>query len=122
MFSSRAKIKRYGIGALAVVVCSATVIGRQWVVRGNRAEAERTFAKQVAEGNVTSPAKAVELVGRLPLHFEANKGQTAVPGVDFISHGNGFSVSLTSQGPITTLREVISAKEENRRRRLKRSR
>jgi hypothetical protein len=57
-------------------------------------------------------------VGRLPLHFEANSGQSALPGVDFISRGHGFTVYLTPQGPIMTLREVISARERHRRQRL----
>lgn len=44
-----------------------------------------------------------ELYGKLPLSFEANTGQTD-PQVDFISHGRGHALFLTSREAVLALR------------------
>jgi hypothetical protein len=42
--------------------------------------------------------------GKLPLEFEANQGQTA-PDVRFLSHGDGYTLFLTGQEAVMTLRQ-----------------
>lgn len=46
---------------------------------------------------------AANSYGKLPLTFEANKGQTD-PRVSFLSRGNGYSVFLTSKGMVLGLK------------------
>jgi hypothetical protein len=45
---------------------------------------------------------AAAAYGQLPLAFEANQGQAA-PSVDFVSHGSGYTLSLTSQAAVLDL-------------------
>ncbi len=54
-------------------------------------------------------AQAGSTYGRVPLMFEANKGQTD-PQVEFLCHGKGYSVFLTSGSLVLALRpsEVVS--------------
>jgi hypothetical protein len=42
--------------------------------------------------------------GKLPLEFEANQGQTA-PDVRFLSHGDGYTLFLTGDEAVMTLRQ-----------------
>jgi len=48
-------------------------------------------------------AKAVDSYGKLPLAFEANQGQSN-PQVKFLSRGAGYSLFLTSDEAVLTLR------------------
>jgi hypothetical protein len=50
------------------------------------------------------PPSAGEILGRLPMTFEPNKGQAA-NGVDFTSRGYGYSVSLANGQAILALRK-----------------
>ena len=47
-------------------------------------------------------------IGRLPLTFEVNQGQTA-PEVKFLTHGNGYTAFLTVNGFVLSLRPDESA-------------
>jgi len=46
--------------------------------------------------------------GKVPLSFEANQGQTD-PRVEFISRGSGYSLFLTSNEAVLTLRKGAPA-------------
>ncbi len=46
--------------------------------------------------------------GKLPLAFEANRGQTA-PDVQFLAHGQGYQLFLTRQAAVLTLRQSPAA-------------
>ena len=46
--------------------------------------------------------RALEVYGRLPLSFEANRGQTSAP-VDFISRGSGYTLSVTATEAVLAL-------------------
>jgi len=51
----------------------------------------------------TSRIRLVEGYGKLPLHFEANHGQTD-PRVNFLSRGRGFTLLLTPEEALLSLR------------------
>lgn len=57
--------------------------------------------------SATLPRQAQRGYGKLPLAFEANKGQTD-PSVRFLSRGAGYSVFLTSGGMVLQLRPTDS--------------
>ncbi len=73
----------------------------------------------VSEG--LAPAKNLQLAsayGKLPLSFEANRGQTD-PHVKFISRGSGYSLFLTATEAVLTLRSSSQeSKVESQRRRV----
>jgi hypothetical protein len=46
--------------------------------------------------------------GKLPLAFEVNQGQTN-PDVQFLAHGAGYQLFLTSQEAVLTLRQPVAA-------------
>lgn len=62
----------------------------------------------LAENPIATPsatanhAKATQDYGKLPLAFEANRGQ-ADPGVKFLSHGAGYSLFLTGSEAVLAL-------------------
>jgi hypothetical protein len=53
--------------------------------------------------NPRSNAQWAGIYAALPLSFEANRGQSD-PRVDFVSRGQGYSVFLTGQEAVLTLR------------------
>src|SRR5579862_2081240 len=54
-----------------------------------------------------SPATLLDSYGKLPLVFEANQGQTD-GSVKFLTRGNGYSLFLTSGGPVLALGDKTS--------------
>ncbi|MDA2929078.1 SBBP repeat-containing protein [Acidobacteria bacterium AH-259-O06] len=52
--------------------------------------------------------------GRIPLHFEANQGQTD-PRVKFLSRGRGYTLFLTPTGAVLTLRKPMKPAAGNKR-------
>lgn len=52
----------------------------------------------------SSKAKVLETYGKLPLSFEANRGQSEAQ-VKFLSHGGGYSLLLTSTEAVLVLRK-----------------
>ena len=57
------------------------------------------------ESGETARARAGVAYGKLPLSFEANRGQTD-PRVKFLSRGPGYSLFLTSTEAVLTLRNA----------------
>ncbi|MGH9430134.1 MAG: SBBP repeat-containing protein [Terriglobia bacterium] len=55
----------------------------------------------------TSRSRLVTAYGNLPLSFEANKGQTD-PRVKFLSRGSGYTLFLTSNEAVLTLRTAVA--------------
>jgi len=55
-----------------------------------------------------SRAKVAAEYGKLPLSFEANRGQTD-PHVNFISRGSGYTLYLTSTEAVLTLRQNLGS-------------
>ena len=62
-------------------------------------------SRDAAPGDEPEPAKAY---GQLPLSFEANQGQTD-PSIDFVAHGQGDSLSLTSGAAVLNLHPPAAA-------------
>ena len=56
---------------------------------------EQNSATQPGRANPAVEARLVAAYGKLPLSFEANSGQ-ADDSVKFLSHGRGYTVSLTA--------------------------
>jgi hypothetical protein len=65
-----------------------------------------SFAQQSSAPTTLQP-KVNSTYGHLPLTFQANKGQTD-PRVQYMSQGDGYSVFLTSQGMVLSLRSSAS--------------
>src|SRR5271157_737707 len=59
-------------------------------------------ASQPADSPAANRAQAIENYGKLPLSFEANRGQ-AGKSVKFLSRGNGYSLFLTRSAAVLTL-------------------
>lgn len=99
----------------AVFVVTALAIALSFIfvlIRANHAEASKTamHPKVATNGAVAAPAAALkqnwlQAYGRLPLSFEENHGQ-ANPAVQFLSHGDGYDLSLMSQEADFTLRSA----------------
>jgi len=68
--------------------------------------------------NVNSPIKVNEAYGRLPLHFQANQGQTASE-VKFVSRGTHDTVFLTSTEAVLVLTKPEQAKKGEQEARVK---
>src|SRR5436309_15894152 len=78
-------------------------------------------AAKSAPASVVSPEavrpRAVQNYGKLPLCFEANRGQTDAQ-VRFLARGQGYTLFLTSQEAVLSLRKLEAsrrngAKSEN---------
>ena len=61
-----------------------------------------------AAQNIPQTRRAQATYGKLPLTFEANRGQ-ADPQVKFVAHGSGYSVFLTSGQMVLALRSSVSS-------------
>ncbi|MDX6696447.1 MAG: hypothetical protein QOF02_4050 [Blastocatellia bacterium] len=72
-----------------------------------RAAAAADSAKSAHE-----TARAIEAYGKLPLRFEANRGQTD-GAVSFISRGNGYTLFLTPAGAVLRLRDPAEQSNDN---------
>ena len=59
-------------------------------------------AGSVAQSVSQERTKTVGDYGKLPLRFEANRGQAA-PAVDFITHGSGYGLSFTHKEAVLAL-------------------
>jgi hypothetical protein len=88
---------------------SLTLLGLVAVRNGGRRPAARaasgthtTLRQASAEASQATKTQLIESYGKLPLSFEANQGQTD-PRVKFISRGNGYSLSLTSNEAVLAL-------------------
>jgi hypothetical protein len=60
-------------------------------------------AQQMARTDLPMRPQVVESYGKLPLNFEVNQGQTD-PRVKFLSRGSGYSLFLTSDSAVLSLR------------------
>ena len=71
-------------------------------------------AEPTASGSnapVSDPAGIAERYGKLPLRFEANRGQTD-PQVKFLSRGPGYDLFLTATEAVLTLRKSQSQQQD----------
>jgi hypothetical protein len=103
----------------SVVVCAAAVVAALILLlplSGHRFEGKTSHSRAAAvftrgasggAGDRTEPvvrARAVEFYGKLPLSFEANRGQTDRQ-VKFLSRGSGYSLFLAGNEAVLSLRK-----------------
>jgi hypothetical protein len=82
--------------------------------------AETMRATPVAAATTTSAvspdaatkARAVETLGKLPLSFEENRGQTD-PSVKFLSRGEGYSLFLTPTEAVLAIRPPVASSQHS---------
>ena len=79
-------------------------LGTRWTLAGQD-------GKKTTQTGVSSSSKSVNVYNRLPLSFEPNRGQTA-PRVKFLSRGVGYTLFLTGDEAVLSLRRQ---KAEGRR-------
>ncbi len=85
---------RVGLGAVATVGCVGALALGVWALGpegGSPAQQSRAAGR--------SPAEVKQLFERLPLRFEANRGQAAST-VDFLARGPGYTMSLGRGGAL----------------------
>jgi hypothetical protein len=104
--------KKYQLGKFAFCVVLALVIPTLFilVMIHHGRNTSRTVSAHSAGLAAPKPVPATTFdwtnYGKLPLAFEANQGQTA-SDVRFLSHGNGYTLFLTGQEAVLTLRQPV---------------
>src|SRR5213594_2663139 len=98
----------------AGILVSCLVSGLAWLVHTDAHPSGRsTLAANGSlpgtKANQQGQARLVETYGKLPLSFEANRGQTDAR-VRFLSRGRGYSLFLTSDEAVMVLRDAAPAK------------
>src|SRR5690242_15500094 len=78
------------------------------------AMASRKLTPAIGANGRTSDTRILEAYGKLPLRFEANRGQTASP-VKFLSRGNGYTLFLTRDEAVLNLKKGGSPKNDGNR-------
>jgi photosystem II stability/assembly factor-like uncharacterized protein len=73
------------------------------IVRPARAGAEKRAGEKAGGVQTPTMSSPAETYGRLPLQFEANRGQTN-ERVRFVSRGDGYTLFLTSDDAVLALR------------------
>ncbi len=101
--------KKSPLGKFAAFVAVALVISTLFifVMIHHGRSAARAVSSQSAGAAATKAVPANfdwTKYGQLPLEFEANQGQTA-PDVRFLSHGDGYTLFLTGDEAVMTLRQ-----------------
>src|SRR6266850_2931774 len=87
---------RLGAAALLVAIAGATLLGPA------SSQPLRATAAAPAESDVAAMSRVREHYGRLPLAFEANRGQTDSL-VKFLARGSGYTLFLTSDETVLSL-------------------
>jgi len=90
-------IRRFASLAALIIVALAVSIGHFGSQKPRAAQSHQT------DPVATQAAKARELLDRLPLSFEPNRGQ-ADTSVKYVAHGPGYTVSLTDQQALVRLK------------------
>jgi hypothetical protein len=102
--------------ALCVTIVGCALLFGVIVLRAQSTEALTTPTIQAREvstpsgtqrGLATNKPRLLEPYGKVPLSFEPNRGQ-ADPRVKFLSRGNGYTVSLTSNETVLTFEQQSS--------------
>ena len=87
---------------LAAIAALSAVMGCSFICAAQTALSNQATTQPNAQASGVQAGYA-----KLPLSFEANKGQTD-PRVQFLSRGDGYSVFLTSGGMVLSLRPTNS--------------
>lgn len=113
-FETRANGSR--ISQISARLQSLTIIGLAVALFGvfpvrAKDQAAAPQSRSTARTQLMSQAKALELMGQLPLSFEPNDGQVD-SRVKFLSRGPGYDVFLTGTGAVLSIKKV-SHKTQN---------
>ena len=91
---------------LAVATLLGVVL---FALSGKKSAPEEAAPREIAAVPVAAQnARVREAYGRLPLSFEANRGQAA-DSVDFVARGPGYAVALSATEAIFVLRKADNA-------------
>lgn len=101
------RLKRSILGCLALVF-GLTAPGSTLPLDANNSSVSST-PRTVTQNQIDSATKAkvMEAYGKLPLSFEANQGQMD-KSVNFMARGSGYSLFLTPEEAVLTLRQNSS--------------
>jgi hypothetical protein len=105
--STRRNIRRwttpFGITLLvALAVSSVTGLFREAITEASTGRENDTSVSGSSAPDDATRARITEAFGKLPLSFEANKGQTDEQ-VKFLSRGRGYTFFLTSTEAVLSL-------------------
>jgi hypothetical protein len=92
MRSSRAHVIRLSLSAL-VLSLAVVSLGAAALFVSRRAPSRNVGRGEVARVDAATPSRARETYGRIPLSFEANRGQTD-ESVNFLARGAGYALFL----------------------------
>ena len=95
------------------IVCLLTSFAGMIFVGARNDNSEISAATAVPTANASTKARIAERFGKLPLSFEANKGQSD-QSVKFLSHGPGYELFLTATDAVLTLRKPQTARTDNK--------
>jgi hypothetical protein len=62
-------------------------------------------SQQASPADAVKPHRQVAAYGNMPIRFEPNVGQTS-PQIQYSARGNGYSVAITGQGAVLSLRRT----------------
>ena len=88
---------------LAILTLS-TPVGQAGAETGPAPEAQALEKPASVKVLPAARVRVHSAYGKVPLHFEANQGQTD-PSVQFLSRGRGYTLFLTSTEAVLTLRK-----------------
>jgi Beta-propeller repeat/Abnormal spindle-like microcephaly-assoc'd, ASPM-SPD-2-Hydin len=93
----------YGCTAVILAILAGAVLFRPHVLKSMPGSETATRSVVLREATPEQKIRLAENYGKLPLSFEANKGQTD-GRVKFLSRGRGYGLFLTSSEAVLTLR------------------
>ncbi|MGH7813624.1 MAG: hypothetical protein ACREQI_06435, partial [Candidatus Binataceae bacterium] len=108
--------KVFGIAAIAAIAIAAgaslLAVHARASLRSHAAAAVQNLtplppSHEWEGGSAAATARVTSLLGRLPLTFEANRGQTDAR-VKFLARGEGYTLFLTRTGATLALRSSAS--------------
>lgn len=101
---------------IAVLGASCTTqVDRQKMVFSNiQSQTSSPKLQTDKELGASTRATVQEVYGKLPLYFEANRGQTDAQ-VNFLSRGNGYTLFLTSTEAVLTLTKTKGGSGKRKR-------
>lgn len=98
------------VTALSSLIVGGLGLGARVTPAAPTALAPPLAPPSLAAPDTTTKARAVETLGKLPLSFEENRGQTD-PTVKFLSRGDGYSLFLTPSEAVIALRPQVASRQ-----------
>jgi len=107
----RASLHQFAAAVAAVVLVATLGLS----IVHHRTSEHAVFGEQPSHFTNATAGQIAARYGELPLRFEANVGQTA-PEVQFVSHGPGYQIFLTTQDAVLVLRHPSQSSKFRSRR------